>query len=95
LFVNFTVISCHLFYGIKFTDIILIIIVILKMHVSAANGYREVTRFLINAGANVDQQDDYGYTALHLAAKFNHVRTKCAIVVLILVILGQIGARTS
>jgi len=71
------------------------IIMVLQMHVSAANGYREVTRFLINAGANIDQQDDYGYTPLHLAAKFNHVRTVQTILVLILVILGQISTHAS
>ena len=40
---------------------------------SAANGYREVAKFLLNAGASINLQDDYGYTSLHLAAKFNHV----------------------
>lgn len=53
---------------------------------AAANGYREVIRFLINAGANIDQQDDYGYTPLHLAAKFNHVRIKLTIVLLMVIV---------
>jgi len=41
--------------------------------VSAANGYREVAKFLLSAAASINLQDDYGYTPLHLAAKFNHV----------------------
>ena len=44
-----------------------------QLHIAVANGYRQIARLLINAGAEVDIMDDAGYTPLHVAAKFNQV----------------------
>ena len=44
------------------------------MHVAAANGYREAAMLLIDlGGADVNIEDDLGYTPLHIAAKYNQV----------------------
>ena len=48
----------------------------MQLHVAAANGYHEITRLLVDAGAHVDITDGMGYTPLHVAAKFNQVASK-------------------
>lgn len=48
-----------------------------QLHVAVANGYRQIARLLIDAGAEVDIMDDAGYTPLHVAAKFNQVTAQC------------------
>ena len=45
----------------------------MQLHISAANGYHQIARLLIDAGAEVDVIDDAGYTPLHVAAKFGQV----------------------
>lgn len=47
---------------------------LVQLHIAAANGYRQVARLLTAAGADVEVQDDLGYTPLHVAARFNQVR---------------------
>ena len=45
------------------------------LHIAALNGYIEVTRCLIQNGANVNVQDSNYNTPLHLAAQCGHTRT--------------------
>ena len=43
------------------------------LHIAAANGYYQICRLLLDAGAHLHILDDLGYTALHMAAKYNQV----------------------
>lgn len=45
------------------------------LHIAAANGYYQICRLLLDAGAHLHILDDLGYTALHVAAKYNQVHT--------------------
>ncbi len=41
---------------------------------AAANGYRVAAKLLLDlGGADVNREDDLGYTSLHIAAKYNQV----------------------
>jgi ankyrin repeat protein len=42
------------------------------LHVAAITGRLEIARMLIDAGANVNVQDDNGYAPLHVAAKYGN-----------------------
>jgi ankyrin repeat protein len=39
---------------------------------ASKNGYTDIVKLLIDVGANVNAQDDEGYTALRLASKAGH-----------------------
>ena len=39
------------------------------LHVAAKNGHVLIVRALLKAGASADEEDDVGYTALHLAVE--------------------------
>ena len=47
---------------------------------AAAHGHTEVCRVLLDHGAEVDEADESGHTALHLAAKHGHQFT-CSLLV--------------
>lgn len=50
------------------------LVVPIQLHVAAANGYREAAMLLLDlGGANVNLEDNLGYTPLHIAAKYNQV----------------------
>ncbi|VDQ03874.1 unnamed protein product, partial [Trichobilharzia regenti] len=40
----------------------------IKLHIAAANGYEEVTLFLLKRGAKIDLMDRDGWQAIHIAA---------------------------
>ena len=42
------------------------------LHLSAQNGHREVTSFLISKGANVNCQNGSGHTPLHMAREYGY-----------------------
>lgn len=46
------------------------------LHIACANGYRKVIRLLQKHGADVNQADNYGWTSLHIAARYNQVISK-------------------
>lgn len=45
----------------------------LQLHITAASGFHEAARLLLEHGATVDVRDCHGLTPLHVAAKFNQV----------------------
>lgn len=49
------------------------------LHFAAALGNVECTKYLIDAGADIDLQDIEGYTPLHMAAGYMHVPTVVAL----------------
>ena len=39
---------------------------------ASQNGHKEVCRVLVNKGSDIDNQNEQGYTAVHLAVLKNH-----------------------
>ena len=42
------------------------------LHSATAGGHTEIAELLIDIGADVNANEDYGLTPLHLAAKYGH-----------------------
>ena len=52
----------------------------LQIHIAAANGYKAALKALMRYDPDVNVLDSYGWTPLHVAARFNQVSIICRII---------------